>query len=74
MLEELRKLICEYVEVEEGDITEDSRLMEDLGFNSFDFMGFIGEAEEHFQVAVEESEIVKVRTVKDIVEYLTSLK
>ena len=34
MFEELKEIICQYVEVPEDKITEDSRFMEDLGFNS----------------------------------------
>ena len=30
MFEELKEIICQYVEVSENQITEDSRFMEDL--------------------------------------------
>ncbi len=32
MLEQLKDIICEYVEVDRNVITEDSRFVEDLGF------------------------------------------
>ena len=38
MFEELKELICEYVDVNPSDIKEESRFIEDLGFNSYDFM------------------------------------
>ncbi len=34
MFEELKEIICNYVEVEPSDIHPDSRFMEDLGFTS----------------------------------------
>ena len=34
MLEKLKNLICQYVEADPEKITEDSRFVEDLGFNS----------------------------------------
>ena len=34
MLEELREIICEYVDVEPDQVTEEARFVEDLGFNS----------------------------------------
>lgn len=73
MLEELKELICQYVDVEEDMITEDARFMEDLGFNSFDFMSLVGEVEEKYDIEVEEREVVQIRTVKDAMDYISSL-
>lgn len=74
MFEELKELICQYVDVDKSAVTEESRFIEDLGFNSYDFMSMVGEIEEKFDVEVEEREVVNVKTVKDAVEYIQSLK
>ena len=74
MFEELKELICEYVDVNPSDIKEESRFIEDLGFNSYDFMSMVGEIEEKFDVELEEREVVNVKTVKDAVEYIRSLQ
>lgn len=74
MLEQLKKIICEYVDVEEEKITEDARFIEDLGFNSYDFMSMVGEIEAEFDIEVEEREIVKIRTVNDAIQYIKELK
>ena len=74
MFEELKELICEYVDVNPSDIKEESRFIEDLGFNSYDFRSMVGEIEEKFDVEVEEREVVNVKTVKDAVEYIRSLQ
>ena len=74
MFEELKELICEYVDVNPSDIKEESRFIEDLGFNSYDFMSMVGEIEEKVDVEVEEREVVNVKTVKDAVEYIRSLQ
>ena len=71
---QLKELICEYVDVNPSDIKEESRFIEDLGFNSYDFMSMVGEIEEKFDVEVEEREVVNVKTVKDAVEYIRSLQ
>lgn len=73
MLEELREIICQYVDVDADKITEDARFMEDLGFNSFDFMSLVGEVEEKYDIEVEEREVVQIRTVKDAMDYISSL-
>ncbi len=74
MFEEFKELICQYVDVDESQVTEDARFMEDLGFNSFDFMSLVGEVEERFDVEVEERDVVQIRTVKDAMDYIESLK
>lgn len=74
MFEELKELICQYVDVDPSIITEESRFIEDLGFNSYDFMSMVGEIEEKFDVEVEEREVVNVKSVKDAVEYIKSLQ
>ena len=74
MFEELKELICENVDVNPSDIKEEYRFIEDLGFNSYDFMSMVGEIEEKFDVEVEEREVVNVKTVKDAVEYIRSLQ
>ncbi|MCD7906865.1 MAG: acyl carrier protein [Clostridium sp.] len=73
MLEELREIICEYVDVEPDQVTEEARFVEDLGFNSYDFMSMVGEIEERYDVEVEEREVVKVKTVGDAIRYIKSL-
>ena len=73
MFERLVKLICNYVEVEPENIHPESRFMEDLGFTSFDFMSMLGEIEDEFDIEVEQSEVVNIRTVQEAVDYLETL-
>ena len=74
MLEELKEIICEYVEVEPEKITEEARLIEDLGFNSYDFMSMVGEIEEKFDIEVEEREVITVKTVADAIHSIKELQ
>lgn len=74
MLEKLREIICQYVDVKPEKVTEDARFIEDLGFNSYDFMSMVGEIEEEFDIEVEEREVVNVKTVGDAIEYIKSLQ
>ena len=74
MLDELKEIICNYVEVAEEDIDEDSRFIEDLGFTSYDFMSMVGELEEKYDIEVEEREVVNVLTVGEAIEYIESLQ
>ena len=74
MFEQLKELICNYVDVAPEDIKPESRFIDDLGFNSYDFMSLLGELEETLDVQVDEQEILGLHTVEDAVKYLETLK
>lgn len=73
MLERFKALICEYVEVEPDAITEDSRFIEDLHFNSYDFVDFLGAVEGEFDIMVNEDDIMELKTVGDAIAYAEKL-
>ncbi|MCI5752055.1 MAG: acyl carrier protein [Oscillospiraceae bacterium] len=74
MYEQIKELILNYVEVDPDAVTPDSKFIEDLGFNSFDFMSMLGELEDTLGVTVDENEIAGLSTVQDAVDYLEKLK
>ncbi|MGN1112611.1 MAG: acyl carrier protein [Acutalibacteraceae bacterium] len=74
MLEQIKNIIVNYVEVDPNTITEDSEFIADLGFSSYDFMSFLGEVEDEFDVEIDEREVVKILTVGQAIEYITSLQ
>lgn len=73
MFEKLVEIICNYVEVEPGDVHSESRFMEELGFTSFDFMSMLGELEDVFDVEIDQQEASEIRTVQEAADYLTKL-
>ena len=73
MLDKMKEIICEYVEIEPDQITEDSRFIEDLGFNSYDVMCMMGDAEDNFDIEIDQEEAVKCKTVGDFLTYLGGL-
>ena len=54
MLDQIKELITNYVDVDAEEITADSKFIDDLGFNSYDFMSFLGEIEDEFDVEIDE--------------------
>lgn len=74
MFEKLKELICNYVDVDPEAITPEARFIEDLGFNSYDFMSMLGELEDTLGVTVDENEVLKLYTVKEAADYLEKLK
>lgn len=73
MFDKFVEIICNYVEVEPENVHPDSRFMEDLGFNSFDFMSMLGELEDEFDVEIDQNEVTEVRTVQEALDYLKKL-
>ena len=74
MLEQMREIIVQYVEVNPEDITPEARFIEDLHFNSYDFMSLLGELEEKLGVTVDEQEVLELHTVGDAIAYLEKLQ
>lgn len=73
MLEKLKDIIVNYVEVNKEDIKPESRFMEDLGFTSFDFMSMLGEIEDELDVEIDAEKVADFRTVQEAVDYLESI-
>ena len=74
MLEEIKEIIKEYVTVEVEEITLESKLVEDLGLNSYEFMSLIGRIEEEYDIEVDEREVVKIKTVGQVLDYIKELQ
>jgi acyl carrier protein len=74
MLERLQNIITEFVDVDKSLIVPEAKFIEDLGFNSYDFMSFLGEVENEFDVEAEESEVINLRTVQEVMDYIEKLQ
>ena len=73
ILGKMKEIICNYVEIEPDTITEDSRFIEDLGFNSYDIMRMLGDAEAEFDIEIDQEEISTIKTVGELVKYFGGL-
>ena len=56
MIEEIRELILEQLDVEREEITLDSRFVEDLGADSLDLMELASSLEEEYGVSIDKEE------------------
>lgn len=66
-------LVSQYCELPENDIKLEMRFREDLGFNSLNFMAFLGDIEDTFDVELDEQKAVTLTTVAQALEYLEEL-
>ncbi len=74
MLEQIKQVICDFVEVEPETITEDSVLRLDLSLNSLDLINIAVKLEGIFGVQIPDKKITSFRTVGDIMKYIESQK
>jgi len=73
MLEQLKEIILNYVEIDSEAVKPEARFMEDLGFTSFDFMSMLGEIEDAFDIEIDQQKAADIRTVQEAVDYLEKL-
>ena len=73
MFEKLKELICQYVEVSEDEITNHARFSEDLGFNSYDFISMLGDAEDEFDIEIDEKTASSKKTVGELLSYFEEI-
>ncbi len=64
------ELIAAQLPVKPGQVTRESRLMEDLGADSANVMILIMDLEQAFDLEVDDDVLASIHTVGDIVDYL----
>ena len=74
MLEKIREIICDNVDIEPDEITEDSKFITDLGMSSLDLVMIAVEIEKAFGVELPNKLFVTVKTVGDLMEYIENNK
>lgn len=71
---QFKTIVAQYCEVKPEDMKNDMRFREDLGFSSLDFMSFLGELEDTFDVELEEEDVLKVMTIAEALEMMEKLQ
>jgi acyl carrier protein len=68
--EKLKKIIAEVLNVDENEITEETRFTDDLGADSLDVFQIIMGIEETFDVEISNEDAEQIVTVGDAVEQI----
>lgn len=72
ILEKVKEILIEELDVEEENIKLESKIKDDLGADSLDLFELISKIEDELDVTIEEDDYSKLVTVKDIVDYIES--
>lgn len=70
MLEKLKEILVEELDVEMEAVTLEANFKEDLEADSLDMMQLVMEIEEEFEIEVETEELASIVTVGDLVAYI----
>lgn len=68
--EKLQKIIAEVMNIDERDITMDSKFKDDLDADSLDVFQIIMGIEEEFDLEIDNDDAEKIVTVGDVVEQI----
>ncbi|MCQ2458699.1 MAG: acyl carrier protein [Clostridia bacterium] len=74
IFDQVKKMIAQQLKVNEADVKPESRLVEDLKADSANIMVMIMDLEDSFGIMVEDDQIMRMKTVADVVSYIESKK
>ena len=70
VFEDVKAMIAKQLNADESSITRDTRLVEDLKADSANVMVMIMDLDDKFGIMVEDDQIMKMKTVGDVVDYI----
>lgn len=70
MLEKIKTIINDQLNIDVDDVTEETSLKDDLGADSLDLFELVMAFEEEFGVEIDQDEIENIDTVGDVIEYI----
>jgi acyl carrier protein len=72
LLEKVKAVIVEQLNVEEDDVTEDASFVDDLGADSLDIVELVMALEEEFGISIPDEQAESIKTVGDAVNYISA--
>ena len=70
VFEDVKAMIAKQLKADPATITREPRLVEDLKADSANVMVMIMDLEDKFGIMVEDDQIMKMKTVGDVVDYI----
>jgi acyl carrier protein len=70
MLDKIKSIVVDQLGVDEDQVTEDACFVDDLGADSLDTVELIMAFEEEFDIEIPDEDAQKIKTVKDVMEYI----
>jgi acyl carrier protein len=74
LLEDVKEVVVEQLNVSPDEIKEDSKFVEDLGADSLDVVELVMALEEKFDIEIPDADAEKIVTVGDAIKYIEDHK
>ena len=74
MFEELKELLVNELLLDPDDVKLEAELSADLGISSVDLADLVCHCEEKFNLEIDDTDMSKFITIKDVVDYLEAHK
>jgi len=68
--EKIKAIIVEQLDITEEECVPEAAFIDDLGADSLDIVELIMAMEDHFGLEISDDDLEKIRTVKDITDYI----
>jgi acyl carrier protein len=70
----VREIVAEQLERDVNEVTNTASLIDDLGADSLDVVELVMKMEEEFGIEIPDEEAEKIKTVNDVIQYITTHK
>ena len=70
MLEKMKEMLAEQLNIDASTITPDTSFKDDLGADSLDLMELLMAIEDEYNIEIEAEELTDVQTVGEVLDYL----
>jgi len=70
----VREIVAEQLERDVNEVTNSASFIDDLGADSLDIVELVMKMEEEFGIEIPDEEAEKIKTVNDVIQYITTHK
>jgi len=74
LIDEVKEVVIEQLDVNPDEVKEDSKFVEDLGADSLDVVELVMALEEKFDIEIPDSDAEGIVTVADAIKYIEANK
>ena len=70
VFEKLKRIILEYIEIDDEDFVAELSFVEDLGFDELDMADLTMDVEDGFEIELSDESLEAIKTIGDLVKFI----
>lgn len=70
----VKEIVCEQLGVSDEEVNPAASFIEDLGADSLDIVELVMALEEEYEMEISDDDAEKIKTVKDVIQYIEGHK